>query len=179
MTWRFTHIYPFLFAIIPVVRLVAEYPGWTELDDVAVILTTVLAACGVMYGLALLATRRWGGGLAPLILMAVVLAFWVYLRVALLLDRRTGLSHPVLLPLWAAATLGIIWWLARRPALLDGAERFLTLTSGMLVAWFVLSIGVNDGEAQGQFGEVRSCSGWRSQSRFSQARGSARSGIST
>ena len=48
----------------------------------------------------------------------------------------------VLLPLWVAATAGIIWWLARRPALLDRAERFLTLTSGMLVAWFMLSIAV-------------------------------------
>ena len=84
--------------------------------------------------------------------MAVVLAFWAYPRVALLLDRRTGLSHPVLLPLWAGATLGIIWWLARRPALLDGAERFLTLTSGMLVAWFVLSIGVNEWRSAGAVG---------------------------
>ena len=57
MTWRYNHAYPFLFAVIPVVRLVAAYPGWAELADVAVILTTVLAACGVVYGLALLATR--------------------------------------------------------------------------------------------------------------------------
>ena len=149
MTWRYNHVYPFLFAVIPVVRLVAAYPGWAELADVAVILTTVLAACGVVYGLALLATRRWGGGLAPLILMAVVLGFWVYPRVAMLLDRRAGLSHPILLPLWAGATLGIIWWLARRPALLDGAERFLTLTSGILVAWFVFSIGVNEWRSAG------------------------------
>ena len=29
--------------------------------------------------------------------------------------------------LWVAATVGVIWWLARRPALLDRTERFLTL----------------------------------------------------
>jgi hypothetical protein len=51
-------------------------------------------------------------------------------------------SHAVLFPLWVAATIGTIWWLVRRPALLDRTEKFLTLTSGMLVAWFLLSIGV-------------------------------------
>jgi Sulfatase len=142
MTWRITHIYPFLFAIIPVVRIVAAYPGWAELDDAAVVLTTVLAACGVVYGLALLATRRRGDRLPPLVLLGVVLGFWAYVRVAPFVEHQTGLSHPVLLPLWAAATVGLIWWLVRRPALLDRAETFLTLSSGMLVGWFVLSIGI-------------------------------------
>jgi hypothetical protein len=149
MTRRIDHAYPFLFAIIPVLRAVAGFPGWAELGDVAVILAAVLAACGVLYGLALLATRRWGGALAPLILMAAVLGFWVYPRVAMFLDRRAGLSHPVLLPLWIGATLGIIWWLARRRGLLEGTERFLTLTSGILVAWFVLSIAVNEWRSAG------------------------------
>jgi hypothetical protein len=143
MTWRITHTYPFLFAIIPVVRLVAENPGWMDVDDAAVIVAIVLAACGVVYGLALLATRRRGGRLPPLVLFGVVLAFWVYVRVATFVEHRSSLSHQVLLPLWLAATVGLIWWLVRRPALLDRAERFLTLTSGMLLAWLVLSIGVD------------------------------------
>ncbi len=142
MTWRTTHTYPFLFAIIPVVRLVAENPGWMDVDDAAVIVAVVLAACGVVYGLARLATRRRGGRLPPLVLLGVVLAFWVYPRVATFAEHRSSVSHAVLLPLWVAATVGPIWWLARRPALLDRAERFLTLTSGMLVTWLALSIGV-------------------------------------
>lgn len=137
-----THLYPFLFASIPVVRLVAAYPGWADLDDAAIVLTVVLAACGVVYGLALLAIRRRGHRLAPLVLLGVVIGFWGYVRVATLVERRTGLSHPLVLPLWAGATVGMIWWLGRRPALLDRTERFLTLTSAMLVGWFVLSIGV-------------------------------------
>ena len=119
MTWRITHIYPFLFAIIPVVRLVVENPGWMDVDDAAVIVATVLGACVVVYGLVLLATRRRGGRLAPLVLLGVVLAFWVYVRVATIVEHRSGVSHSVLFPLWVAATVGIIWWLARRPALLD------------------------------------------------------------
>jgi hypothetical protein len=142
MTPRITHIYPFLFAIIPVLRLVAENPGWMEVDDAVVITATVLAACGAVYGLALLTTRRRGGRLPPLILLGAVLAFWVYVRVASFVEHRLSVPHAVLFPLWAAATVGIIWWLVRRPALLDGAERFLTLTSAILVAWFLLSIGV-------------------------------------
>ncbi len=142
MTWRITHIYPFLFAIIPVVRLVEAHPGWAELGDAAVVVATVVAACGLVYGLTLLATRRRGQRLPPLVLLGVVLGFWAYVRVARFVEQWTSFSHPVLLPLWAAATVGMIWWLVRRPALLDQAERFLTLTSTILVAWFVLSIGV-------------------------------------
>jgi hypothetical protein len=149
MTWRITHTYPFLFAVIPVLRLVVENPGWMEVDDAAVITATVLAACGVVYGLALLATRRRGGRLPPLILFGAVLAFWVYVRVASFVEHRSSVSHPVLFPLWAAATVGSIWWLVRRPALLDRAERFLTLTSGILVAWFLLSIGVAEHRSSG------------------------------
>ena len=142
MTWRITHSYPFLLAIIPVVRLAAANPGWVELDDVAVVVTAVLAACGVIYGLARLATRQRGARLAPLVLLGVVLGFWVYVRVATLVEHRTGLSHPVLLPVWVAGTVGAIWWLVRRPALLDRVETFLTLTGGLLVGWFAVSIGV-------------------------------------
>ena len=142
MTWRITHIYPFLFAIIPVVRLVVENPGWMGVDDAAVVATVVLAACGVVYGLAVLATRRRGRRLPPLVVLGVVLAFWVYVRIATFVEHRASVSHAVLFPLWVAATVGVIWWLVRRPSLLDRAERFLTLTSGMLIAWFMLSIGV-------------------------------------
>jgi hypothetical protein len=142
MTWRVTHIYPFLFAIIPVMRLVVENPGWMDVDDAAIIVTIVLAACGVIYGLALLATRRRGSRLPPLVLLGAVLAFWVYVRVASFVERRSSVPHAVLFPLWVAATIGIIWWLVGRPALLDRTEKFLTLTSGMLVAWFAVSIGV-------------------------------------
>ncbi|HEX6106540.1 MAG TPA: hypothetical protein VFZ26_13225, partial [Gemmatimonadales bacterium] len=142
MTLRPRHTYPFLLAIIPVLRIVAAYPGWAELDDAAVVVTIVLAACGVVYGVARLATRRWGDRLAPLILLGLVVGFWGYVRVAALVERGTNLSHPVLVPLWAAATVGGIYWLLRRPALLDRTERFLGLTGGILVGWFALSIGI-------------------------------------
>jgi hypothetical protein len=144
MPWRITHIYPFLFAIIPVVRLVAEYPGWMKVGDAAVVVTAVLAACGIVYGLALLATRRHGRRLPPLILLGGVLVFWVYVRVAAFVEHRSTISNSTLLALWVAITVGLIWWLVRRPALLDKAEAFLTLTSGMLIVWFMVSISVHE-----------------------------------
>ena len=144
MIARIRPIYPFLFAIIPVLRLVAENPGWMRVDDAVVVVTAVLVTCGLTFGLAFLATRRRGRRLPPLILLGLVLAFWVYVRVAPLVERRTGWSNSVLLPLWVGVTLSVIWWLVRRPALLDRAETFLTLTSGILVGWLLGSIAMSE-----------------------------------
>src|SRR5690349_5233314 len=100
MSIRTTHAYPFLFAILPVLRIPAAYPGWEELGDVAVVLATVLLACGAVYALVRLAAGRRHRPLVPLIVMAAVLLFWVYPRVAGRVEHRLGLSHPVLLPIW-------------------------------------------------------------------------------
>ncbi|MGN6393795.1 MAG: sulfatase-like hydrolase/transferase [Gemmatimonadales bacterium] len=142
MNVRFTHTYPFLFAVLPVLRIPAAYPGWEELGDVVVVLATVLMACGLLYGLVRLVTGRGHRRLVPLFVMAGVLLFWVYPRVAGRVEHRIGLSHAILLPLWLAASAGAIWWLVRRPARLERAETFLTLTSGLLTAWFAVTIVV-------------------------------------
>jgi hypothetical protein len=142
MPWRLSSTYPFLFAIIPIVRLVAAYPGWVDLDDAAIVVAAALLVCGVVYGSALLITRGGARRLAPIMLFGLVLAFWGYVRAAAFVQRRVGLPHVALLLLWAAATAALIWWLARRPAHLDRAERFLTLTGGLLLGWLVLSIGI-------------------------------------
>ncbi len=143
MTARISRAYPFLFAVIPVLRIPAQYPGWTELGDVAVVLATVLVACGTVYGLAALVTGRRGRGLPALILMGAVLLFWGYPRAVTFAGHRLGVSHPVVLPLWLGATAAGIWWLVRRTERLQRAETFLTLTSGLLVGWFVVSIGIS------------------------------------
>jgi hypothetical protein len=142
MPWRLSYTYPFLFAIIPIVRLVAAYPGWVDLDDAAIVVVAALVACGVVYGCVLLITRGWARRLAPMVLLGLVLAFWGYVRAATFVHRRVGLPHAVLLLFWGAATVALIWWLASRPSRLDRAERFLTLTGGLLLGWLVLSIGI-------------------------------------
>jgi hypothetical protein len=62
--------------------------------------------------------------------------------VATLVEHRIGVPAAVLLPLWVAGTVAAVWWVVRRAERLKRAETFLTLTSGMLVAWFAVSIGL-------------------------------------
>lgn len=144
MTPRPACFYPILLAVVPVVHMVANNTGWSTLDDLAVILITVLAGCGIVYGLAaLVASGRWGGRLPPLVVLAAVLWFWGYVPVVDLVGRRASVAtHLMLFPLGITATVGLGWWLLRRPAVLDRVAIFLTLTGGLLVGWSALSIGV-------------------------------------
>jgi hypothetical protein len=69
--------------------------------------------------------------------------FWGYVTVVDLVGRRgNGATHLVVFPLGIAATLGLGWWLLRRPPVIDRVATFLTLTGGLLVGWSALSIGV-------------------------------------
>ena len=139
-----TRSYPFLLALVPVFHMVASNPGWSTLGDLAVITGTVLAGCGIVYALAALVSRgRWGGRLPPLAVLAAVLWFWGYPGVVDFVGSRGSIAtHLVLFPVGLVATLGIGWWLLRRPVLLDGVARFLTLTGALLVGWSTLSIGM-------------------------------------
>jgi hypothetical protein len=139
-------LYPFLLAVVPVLHLVASNPGWSKLDDLAVVVAAVLAGCGIVYGLtALVARGRWGGRLPPLAALAAVLWFWGYVRVVDRMGHRADVTtHLVLFPLGMAVTLGLGWWLLRRPALLDRVAIFLTLVGGLLVGRSALSIGMTE-----------------------------------
>jgi hypothetical protein len=136
-------LYPFLLAVVPVVHLVASNPGWSRLDDLAVVVGVVVAGCGVVYGAAALAARgRWGGRLPPQAVLLAALWFWGYVQVVDRVGHRADLTtHLVVFPVGAVVTLGLAWWLLHRPAILDRVAVFLTLLGGLLVGWSVLSIG--------------------------------------
>ncbi len=123
--------------------MVASNPGWSKLDDLAVVVAAVLAGCAMVYGLAALVARgRWGGRLPPLAVWAAVLWFWGYVQVADRVGHRGDLTtHLVLFPLGTVVTLGLACWLLGRPAVLDRLATFLTLVGGLLVGWSALSIG--------------------------------------
>ncbi|HKT58592.1 MAG TPA: hypothetical protein VJQ46_00985 [Gemmatimonadales bacterium] len=142
MRWRASYSYPFLFAVIPVLRLAADYPGWTELGDVTVVVLALLVASVVGYAVLQVLVGRRASRLPPLVLFGIVVAFWGYGRIAPYLRHRIGLPHLLLAPIWAGATAGLVWWLLRRPPLLDRVETFLTITGGILITWFVLAIGL-------------------------------------
>jgi hypothetical protein len=139
-------LYPFLLAVVPVLHLVASNPGWSKLDDVAVVLAVVLAGCGVIYGLAaLLARGRWAGRLPPLAVLGAVLWFWGYVQVVDRVGHRADVTtHLVLFPVLLVVTLGLGWGLLRRPAWLDRLATFLTLSGALIAGWSVLRIGTTE-----------------------------------
>lgn len=136
-------LYPFLLAIVPAVHMVAANPGQSSVKDLAVVVSTLLAGCGLIYGMSVLVARgRWDGRLPPLAVLAAVLWFWGYVPLVDRVGRRGDLiTHAVLLPLGIAATAFFGWWLLRRPAVLDRTATFLTMVGGLLVGWSTLSIG--------------------------------------
>lgn len=144
MTARRVPLYPFLLAVVPVLHLAAANPGQVALDDLVVVLGAVLVGCAVVYAIAAAVGRRaWGGRLAQLAVLAAVIWFWGYVRLADLVGHRASLAtHLVLFPLSVAATVGLGWWLLPRPAALDRMATFLTLVGGLVVGWSALSIAV-------------------------------------
>lgn len=143
MTRPRVQVYPFLLAIVPALHLVAANPGQSDLDDLVMVLAVVIAGCAVVYGIAAALGRgRWGGRLPPLVVLAAVLWFWCYPRLADAVGGRGKIAtHLVLLPVCLAATAGLGWWLLRRPAAAGRVATFLTLVGGLVVGWSALSIG--------------------------------------
>ena len=144
MTRSPARAYPFLLAIVPVLHMVAANPGQSSLDDLFVVVATVLIGCGLVYGLvSVAARRRWGGRLPPLAVLGAVLWFWGYVQLVDLVGRRGDLTtHAVVFPIGVAVTMALGWWLLRRPPVLDRMAMFLTLFGGLLVGWSALSIGL-------------------------------------
>jgi hypothetical protein len=138
VTARLRRLYPFLFAAIQVLYVAYASPGQFALADLVAVLGFTLAATGAIYGLALLALRRWGGPDLPALL--------TFLAVVGLFSRRLlrglGLNDSPVLVLLAGAAVGalVVWWLGRRSRLLERVGVFLTLTGALLVLRFSASI---------------------------------------
>jgi hypothetical protein len=142
---RLLLVYPFLFVVIPVLNILTQSPGGSDLGDSALIMTVLLAACAVLYALVVIATgRRWFNPVVPLIVFLAVLAFygWDLLPESM---HQMGRRTPVLLAaglgvLVLLATAGGVWWLAQRPRALTRVSTFLTITGMLLVAVSCLRI---------------------------------------
>ncbi len=131
MTARISRLYPFLFALVPVLHLVATNPGESSLGDLLVVLLVILAGCALVYAAAARAFRGRGSALPALVTFIGVLFFFG------LRERAQVLLAPVFL----VASLLLVRSLARRPPLLERLSGFLTLTSVLLVAWSAVAIG--------------------------------------
>ena len=125
MTQRLRLLYPFLFAVLPILNILTRSPGESSMTDVAVVVGVMLAACALAYAIVALAARGRGSGLvAPLVVFAVLLWFYGYDAATSWARRLAGgsLGHLVV-ALVALATVAIVWWLARRRHRVGGVRR--------------------------------------------------------
>ncbi|MGH7509572.1 MAG: sulfatase-like hydrolase/transferase [Gemmatimonadales bacterium] len=138
---RFKLLYPFFFAILPILNVVARHPGGSSLADAAVLAGVALIACAALYGLlALVSAGRLPPLAVPLVLLAGIIWFYGFdaLRSGYRLSRREpGMAVLVAVAVVAiaGATAAGTWWLARRPRYLDRASTFFALTGALLVVW--------------------------------------------
>jgi hypothetical protein len=138
MTQRLKLLYPFLFGILPILGLVIRNPGQASLADVAALSALVLAGCGLVYAVAALALgSRWSSPVIPLLVLMVVAWFYKYDALMRLAGKvPVPASEIVLLVIGVVGTVGVVWWLARRPRVLERVHTFLALFSMILVVWF-------------------------------------------
>jgi hypothetical protein len=138
-----TKTYPLLFALVPILSYAAKNPGLFGFGDLAFLVGITVVGCGLVYAVAaLLGLGRAHPALPALATMLAVGLFWGYPRLARLAPG--GASTPylsIMLPVVLAISGGLLWWIRRRPGLLDGMGRFLTLMGALLVVWSTARIG--------------------------------------
>jgi len=135
MIGRLKPWYPFFFALVPILNILTRNPGGSRLDDIAVVMGCTLIITGAVYLVATLALRRAPRPLVPVAVLAVVLL--VYGKTALGGVSRRVAGVPPLVMLAAVCTILLLglFWLARRPGILDRANTFFTLTGLLMVGW--------------------------------------------
>jgi hypothetical protein len=138
-----TKLYPFLFALVPILYFAARNTDQFDFGDLALMLGVIVAGCGLVYGFAALAIGGRGpAALPPFVAMLGVAWFFGYPRAARPLSGE-GMqpAHAILIPAGLALLAALLWWIRRRERLLEGIGRFLTLTGALLVGWSTVQIG--------------------------------------
>ena len=147
---RYQLSYPFLFAILPILNTLARNPGGSRPGDVAVVIAALLfagAAAYLLVGLAL--GRRWSSPTVPLIVLAGFL--WLNSKQTLSAWARRfdgAVGGPIVVALALALTIGAIWWLARRPGVLERVTTFLFLTGVIMTSWLSVGVGADWGRGR-------------------------------
>ena len=137
-----TKAYPFLIAFVPILNYAANNPDQYAMRDLVFLLVVTAGACAVVYALAALAARgRAAPGLPAFVTLLYVAWFFGYRRVAGMVGDPAHPQHLVLVPAGLALSVALVWWVGRRPALLDGLGRFLTVMSALMVAYSSVQVG--------------------------------------
>jgi hypothetical protein len=138
-----TKAYPFLLAFVPILYFAANDKGQFKLEALALMLGIALAGCGLVYALAALATARRGpAALPPFVALLALAWFFSYPMLARRLSGDAAhLPHVILITAALVLSAALLWWIRRRPRLLEGLGRFLTLMGALLVGWSTFQIG--------------------------------------
>jgi hypothetical protein len=143
MNGRLKLLYPFLFAILPVLLIVQRNPGASTSADAASVIVTLLAGCTLVYVVvALIIVRRgfWTPVAALIVFAAIVWFYWYDTLIGLARRFWRGAPPPLIAAVGLALTVALLFWVARRPRYLERATTFFTLTGVLLVAWFGFNI---------------------------------------
>lgn len=136
--------YPVLFAILPILNTLTRNPGGSRLSDVVVVVGAVLI--GSVLGYLLVAAflrRRAPQGIVSLLILLGVFLFYGKSALGDLTRQASGIPPAVLLVAVLVIFVLAIWWLARRPLLLDRANTFLALTGLLMVGWLTARFVAN------------------------------------
>lgn len=134
MSRRLRLLYPFIFAVLPILYILNRSPGGASLSDSGVVLTAALLGCAIVYGMVRLTmARRLASAGAPLVVVALILWFYGADGLATRAHRLGPGAVPAVLLIAGFTTVMVIWWLNRRPAHLDRLATFLTLTGFLLL----------------------------------------------
>jgi hypothetical protein len=139
MTARPRLLYPFLFAVLPLLNVLARSPGGSGLSDMSLMIAVMLGACAALYGLVLLLGRgRLPKTMASLIVFLTIVWFYGYSAFARWAQGVSpGGAGLVVVAAAMALTVGAAWWLARRPAALERVTTFLALTGTLATGWML------------------------------------------
>ena len=153
---RLKLLYPFLFVIIPMLHVLARNPGGSTLSDVGELMLAMLVASAVLYGVAALALRRGPERQhVPLVVVLVIIWFYAYPGVRWAYHQAGGapaqkiMMGAALLAL-ALLTFAGVWWLARRPRLLERVNTFFALTGVLLVVFLGARVTADELQARSQ-----------------------------
>jgi hypothetical protein len=145
MTRWVTRLYPFLFALVPILKYAANNPDQFGFRDLAFMVAMALGACGLVYALAAVAVGRRGSpALPPFVAFLAVGWFygyhWIGVKVA---GAGAGADPPHIILVSAGLILSaaLLWAVRRREALLQGAGRFFSLMGALLVGWSISQMG--------------------------------------